>query len=590
MNCKTKIVCTIGPAVNTLEKIKELIRAGMNVARLNFSHGDHKQHREVIKLLKLARKELAVPLAIMQDTKGPEIRVGKIPGDKLEVKKGERVTLCCSAKEGDSSKKHFIAIEPSYILANLKTGTQVLFNDGYISARVVQEGDQEVELEVEYDCNFKTGNGINIPSADLGLPAMTDKDIEDIKFACKEDLDYIAASFIRCAEHVLSIRRLLIQQKRPDILIIAKIESAQGIENFDEILQVADGIMVARGDLGVEVHLHQVPQLQKSMIKKCYMAGKPVLTATQMLESMIQHYRPTRAEVSDVANSIYDGTSAVMLSGETAIGAYPIEVVKMMKKIIVEAEKDFNYENFLGNYSRLKCQDVPSSVTVSAVKTAYNSGAKAIFAFTTSGTTARLLSRLRPSANILTLTSNEKLFHQLAFNWGVVPFHRKKCKDMGNAQSTLTDIALDLGYVEYGDLVIVVAGSPFGIKGTTNTMIVESIGDVLVRSYPGMGEKRSAKAIVLMSSDEGKDKEVEGNFLILPRCNDNYLAYMRLSAGVILDNHPQDTESEKYIKLAAKALNIPIVTRATGATRLIKEGGTITLDPQRGVVYKGNRV
>lgn len=589
MECKTKIVCTIGPSVNSYEKIKELIQAGMNVARLNFSHGTHEQHKEIIKLLRKARKELGTPLAIMQDTKGPEIRVGKIPKETLEVKKGERVFLCDPSTKSFSPSDKYIPIEPGYVLKNLQIGTQVLFNDGYISARVVEEGKDKVVVEVEHDCCFKTGNGINVPAVDLGLPAMTEKDIEDIKFGCKEDVDYIAASFIRCAEHVLSIRRLLEQQKRSDILIIAKIESSHGIENFDEILQVADGIMVARGDLGVEVHLHQVPQLQKNMIKKCYMAGKPALTATQMLESMIHHHRPTRAEVSDVANSIYDGTSAVMLSGETAVGAHPIEVVKTMKNIILEAEKDFHYENFFSNYSSLKFQDVPSSVTVSAVRTAYASGAKAIFAFTTSGTTARLLSRLRPSSSILTLTSNEKLFHQLAFNWGVVPFPCKKCKSMENAQSTLTAIALERKYVEYGDLVVVVAGSPFGIKGTTNTMIVESIGEVLVRSYSGMGERTSAQATILLSSAEGKDKEVAGKLLVVPRCNDNFLPYLKQAAGIILDNHPQDTESEKYVKLVAKAVNIPVVTRATGATRLIREGGTITLDPQRGVVYKGDK-
>lgn len=582
---KTKIVCTIGPSVNSLEKIKALIHSGMNVARLNFSHGDHIGHLETIARLKQAREELHQPLAIMLDTKGPEIRIGRIEGDVLPIKEGEKLTLC--SYEDYLAKKfpHAVPILPESVLSKLKVGMLVLFNDGYLAATVVKEGADSVSISMNQEGALKTGNGINVPDADLDLPAMTQKDLEDIKLACDQDLDFIAASFIQSPEHVLSIRKYIREQGGTDIQIIAKIESFQGITHFDAILQVADGIMVARGDLGVEVPLHQVPQLQKSMIRKSYMAGKPVLTATQMLESMIQHPRPTRAEVSDVANSIYDGTSGVMLSGETAIGAYPIEVVKVMRNIITEAEQDFHYENFLGNYSREKYNDIPSSITVSAVKTAYNSRAKAIFAFTTSGSTARLLSRLRPRAPILTLTSEKKLFHQLAFNWGVIPCYAKTCTDMAEARLLLTEFALENGYVEEGDLVILVAGSPFGIKGTTNMMVVESIGAVLVRGLPGFGIRKEARVKLIHSIKEIEEHDTKDKVLVMHRCDDSYLNILKEAAGIILDNHPEDTESENYALLIAKALSLPIITRATGALRLIKEAQGITMDPERGVIY-----
>lgn len=469
MRTRTKVVCTIGPAVKDYEKILALIDAGMNVARLNFSHGTHKEHLEVIKNLKKARAERKVPLAIMLDTKGPEIRVGKIANDAVALKASQRLELVKENVVGDDKR---ICITPLFVVDDLKIGQTVLFDDGTIIAKVVDRG----VLEIQNEGVLKTQKGVNIPNAHIDLPAMTAQDIKDVVFGCEQDVDLIAASFIRSADHVCEFKKLLAEQGKEDILVIAKIENSQGVQNFDSIVQAADGIMVARGDLGVELPLTQVPNLQKMMIRKSYEACKPVIVATQMLESMIKNPRPTRAEVSDVANAIYDSASAVMLSGETAVGLYPIETVKMMKNIIYEAEKEFNYRDFFElNSKEDYFNDISSSVALATVKTAYSAKAKAIFSFTSSGFTARIISRFRPDMPIVALTSNSKVYHQLAHNWGVIPVEVRKVKDIDEAFEILSKEALSKGIVHPQDIVIATSGIPFGVRGTTNTMIVKVI-------------------------------------------------------------------------------------------------------------------
>ena len=379
MKTKTKIICTIGPSVASEEMMSELVRAGMNCARLNFSHGTQEEHELMIDRLKKVRNDLKVPLAIMLDTKGPEIRLRKIKGGQIELKPGDRWRLVKEEVEGDATQ---VTITPSIVIDQLKEGAKLLFDDGYISTRVIANTGDALEIEVENGGIIRSGKGVNVPNFHLDVPTVTDKDIEDIRFGCRKNIDIIAASFVRSADDILTIKRLLQDEKRPDILVIAKIENMEGVQNFDSIVQVADGIMIARGDLGCEVPISYVPQLQKMMIRKSYLAGKPSVTATQMLESMINNPRPTRAEASDVANAIYDSTSAVMLSAETAAGKYPIETVNMMRSIVEQAEGDFNYRDFFANFSSLVYHDVPSSVTLASVKTAYSSNAKAIFAFT----------------------------------------------------------------------------------------------------------------------------------------------------------------------------------------------------------------
>lgn len=580
----TKIICTIGPAVSTLEKILALIEAGMNVARLNFSHGTHEEHLRAINILKEARSITKKPLAIMLDTKGPEIRLGKIAGSEIKLSPGHRWLLTKDVIEGN---EEMVNITPSFILDHLEVGMRVLFDDGYISSTVVEVSPGSVLVQIENGGIIRSGKGINIPNTSLDLPAVTDKDIEDIRFGCRNGIDIIAASFVRSTDHVLSIKKLLAEEKQSDILVMAKIENSEGVHNFDSIVQVADGIMIARGDLGVEVPLSQVPRLQKMMIRKCYLAGKPSVTATQMLESMINNPRPTRAEASDVANAIYDSTSAVMLSGETAVGKYPIQTVMVMKSIVKEAEEDFNYRAFFDFHTGLVYHDVPSAITLAAVKTAYTSNAKAIFAFTCSGTTARLLSRLRPSMPIIAMTPNERCYHQMVLNWGVIPLLRPDCKSLPEANAVISSFALEQGLVVKGDLVVVTAGSPFGIAGTTNTMLVESIGDVLVRGESGLGESLHAKVSLVLSPEEKKPYTVRGNLLVLAKCDETYYDLIKESAGIILQNHIDDIHSEEYALATCRELGKSVIVRADAAIRILKEGQMVTLDPGKALVYKG---
>lgn len=584
MQTKTKIICTIGPSVNSLERIIELIHAGMNVARLNFSHGTYEEHKQTIQLLKQAREQLNVPLAIMLDTKGPEIRLGKIEQGAIELKAGQKWRLVQETLLGNSER---VTVFPEKILECLKIGDEVLLDDGYITSRITGIFSGQVEITIDHGGTIRSGKSVTIPDVNIDLPCLTEKDVEDIIFGCKEDVDLLAASFVRSADDVMEIRKLLARVNKPDTLIIAKIENKEGVSNFDSIVQVADGIMIARGDLGVQIYLSKIPKLQKMMIRKSYLAGKPTVTATQMLESMINNPRPTRAEASDVANAIYDGTSAVMLSGETAVGKYPITAVNVMKSIVTEAETDFNYKEFFSQYSPLVYHDVPSALTLATVKTAYSSNAQAIFAFTSSGTTARLLSRLRPSIPIIAMTSNKKCFHQLALLWGVIPYLSEPCKNLFDAFEKISTFALDNQFVSQGDLVVVTAGSPFGVSGTTNMMIVESIGDVLVRAHIGTGGRVHGNVTLIMSPDTKKPYEVRSCILVMTKCDETYTPLIKECTGVILENHIDDLQSEKFALKLCKSLNKPVVVRADAASRILKEGQLVTLLPEKALVYKG---
>ncbi len=566
----------MGPAVSSYEMILELIDAGMNVARINFSHGTHAEHKKTIDNLKKAREEKKVPLAIMLDTKGPEIRVG-ILEKEVAVERGGRLLLVREKGEG-------LPITPGVALDPLTKGDFVLFDDGYIGSEVVEITSKGVVVEFLNGGVIKSRKGVNMPRVNVPLPAMTEKDIEDITFGCQQDVDFIAASFIRSAEHVREIKSLLLAQGKDDIQVIAKIENSLGVENFDSIVQVADGIMVARGDLGVELPIEDVPVLQKMMIRKCVHASKPVVTATQMLESMIHNPRPTRAEASDVANAIYDSTSCVMLSGETAVGQYPIQTVKLMRSIIQTTEADFSYEDFFFRDSRIDSHDISSSISVASVKTAYDSGAKAIFAFTSSGSTARIISRFRPEMPIVALTNNEKTYHQLAFNWGVVPVEPQKAKNAQEALSITSAFAQEQGIVQFGDLVVVTAGSPFGMSGTTNSMVVESIGEVLVRGDESEGEKLDGEIKIVLTPDEYNIRASKDKIVVLSKFTEEYLPLVKVAKAIILQNHPEDLVSEED----AKKLGIPIIVRADEALRRLSDGQLVTMDPAKGTVYKKN--
>ncbi len=575
----------MGPAVGTYEKIVQLIDAGMNVARLNFSHGTHAEHVHIIELLKRARKEKQVPLAIMLDTKGPEIRLGSIKGESIVIAPKQRILLVREGVEGDSQK---LQVTPAAIFDYVKEGMNFLFADGCLISKVVECKREGVVVEFDNGGVLRSNNNVHIPHSHIKLPAMTEQDKKDLALGCQQDVDFIAASFIRSADHMLEIRKSLVELGKPEILVIAKIESSEGVQNFDSILSVADGIMVARGDLGVELPLREVPKLQKMMIRKCYQVAKPVVTATQMLESMIKNPRPTRAEVSDVANAIYDSTSCVMLSGETAIGQFPIETVQTMRGIVEESEKDFDYRDFFDREARTDYNDVSSSVALAAVKTAYSADAKAIFAFTNGGSTARLISRFRPEMPILALTGNLKTYHQLALFWGVIPVDPGEAKNVLEAFTMTSCFAMKRKIVHYGDLVVVTAGSPFGVSGTTNMIVIESVGDVVVRGRLGFGKRIHGKVTIIHALHEHKAEEVKERIVILSYCDPSYLSLLQHAAGIVLQNHPEDTSSEKEALHIAKTLNIPIVVRADGALTFLQEGQMVTLDPQKNIVYKGS--
>lgn len=585
MRTRTKIVCTIGPAVNSYELIKKLIDAGMNVARINFSHGTHDEHAKVIALLKKARAEKKVPLSIMLDTKGPEIRLGNLKEPFFEVKRKQKLQL---VKEDVLGSEDGVSISPPSVLDDLEKGMKVLIDDGYIYSKVIEVNKKGVVIEIENPGLIRPHKGVNIPHEEVNLPAMTERDIADISFGCEQDIDILAASFIRSYEHVLEIKKLLHKNNSSNILVFSKIESALGVKNFDSILQASDGIMIARGDLGVELPLTHVPKLQKMMIRKCYRVFKPVVTATQMLESMIQSPRPTRAEVSDVANAIYDSTSAVMLSGETAVGKYPIETIQIMKKTIEETEKDFNFEQFFYTDIATKVfQDISSSVAIAAVKIAYSARGKAILVFTNSGTTARAIARFRPKVPIIAVTSNEKTFYQLGSNWGVVPILHQ-VKDVKEGFKVASCFALEKGLVEYGDLVVVSAGTPFGISGTTNTLVVESVGDVLVRGAPSKGDSVFGKVCLIPAFDKNKKYDCKQALIVISSCDEIMRPLFKNALGVILQNHPEDKESEKRAKALCEEYKIPLLRRADSACKILKDGQEVTLDSSKGLVFLGN--
>ena len=577
---KTKIICTLGPAVDSEKQIEKLIHQGMNIARLNFSHGSYEEHGQRMAWVKNARRKCGVSCAIMLDTKGPEIRVGDLPSGKIVLQSGQIV--CIGA---NITKECQLSIHPISVISCIEVGMRLLFNDGSISSIVIEKNANSIKIQVVDGGVLTSRKGVNIPGAHVGLPALTQNDVEDLIYGCKMDVDLIAASFIRSAEHVLSIKKLLSLHEKADIPVIAKIENHEGIQNFDSIVQVADGIMVARGDLGVEMEPSLVPKLQKMMVRKCFDACKPVTIATQMLESMMQNPRATRAEVSDVANAIYDGASSIMLSAETSVGKYPIEAVRLMADIARVSEQDFNNQEFYYLHSRKDFPNISSAIAVSAVKTAYTSGAKAIFAFTTSGLMVRLISRFMPEMPIITVTADEKIYHQLSYYWGVHPIFAS-FSGWKEGFSIASSFALEKKLISFGDLVVVTAGSHFGCKGSTNMMMVESIGSVLVRGEKGFGKTVSGKIKVYVLNNQHTKEDLDDCIIVLAKCDPSYLDLMRSVRGVILENHIDDIDSLHYAIDMAKMYKIPLIVQAEHAVSTLQEEEMVVLNPAKAIVYK----
>ena len=470
---KTKIVCTMGPASANEETLVKMINEGMNVARLNFSHNTHEYHGEVIKLIKSVRSKMKVPLALLLDTKGPEIRVGLFENGSAVLKEGSLFTLTGENILG-SSQRCSVTFPDLY--KSVVPGTRILMDDGNIEMRVESVKEKEVVCKVTNGGVLKNSKSINIPNVHIDLPYISETYEKDLIFGVKNDVDFVAASFVRCKEDVIAVRRLLDYHGGRKIRIISKIENIEGVKNFDEILEHSDGIMIARGDMGVEIEFEKLPGIQKRFIKKCYQSGKMVITATQMLESMIHSMMPTRAEITDVANAVFDGTSAVMLSGESAIGDHPERVVKVMNKILLQAEADaFDMDIFRGISHIQDYTDTTNAICDAACTTAHDLHAKAIIAVTKSGISARRVSKFRPKVPIVAATPEEKTFHQLALSWGVTPVMALCQSNSDELFNHAIDCAVMADMVSKGDKVVITAGVPLNIAGTTNIIKVETV-------------------------------------------------------------------------------------------------------------------
>lgn len=472
---KTKIVCTIGPSSTDEETFKDLVLNGLNVARLNFSHGTHEEHKGKIDTIKKVREELKAPIAIMLDTKGPEIRIRDFETGQAELKKGQEFILTTREIPGN---ENMVSVTYDQFARDIKPGDEILIDDGLILMEAVEIiGDNDVKCLVKNGGVLKNKKGINVPGVQINLPALTDRDISDIRFGIEQGIDYIAASFIRKKDDVSQIRRVIEEENASHIMIISKIENRQGVENLDEIIEASDGIMIARGDLGVEIPAEEVPLVQKMIIGKCNQAGKPVITATQMLDSMIRNPRPTRAEVSDVATAIFEGTDAIMLSGETASGSYPVEAVKTMVRIALMIESSLDYKEILKSKSPASNCSITDSISYATCKSSLDLRAAAVISATTSGYTATNVSRYRPAAPIIAATPSEQVMRKLALYWGVYPIKIEKMQSTDLIIKKSVERALESGYVKNGDLTIITAGVPAGISGITNLLKVHIVGE-----------------------------------------------------------------------------------------------------------------
>ncbi|MDO5734533.1 MAG: pyruvate kinase [Eubacteriales bacterium] len=579
---KTKIVCTIGPASDDPEILKALMLAGMNVARLNFSHGDHAEQRARVQRIRDAREELGLPVALLLDTKGPEVRTQSFLEGRATLVPGETVVIVSEEVLGTAER---FSVTYSDLHKDLVPGNHILIDDGLIQLKVSEIVGDEVHAVVETGGEVSNHKSINLPEVELHLPALTEKDIEDLRFAAEEDFDFVAASFVRKASDVLELRKVLEDVGGQGIRLIAKIENREGVENFETITQIADGIMVARGDLGVEIPEHEVPSVQKKLIRACYKMGKPCITATQMLDSMIRNPRPTRAEVSDVANAVIDGTSAIMLSGETAIGKYPLQAVQMMDKIAVYTEAEFDYWGSFRaeDYDGSTIHTAADAVSHACCMTAMDLEAKAIVTVTHSGRTARMVSKYRPASPILAFTVTERSRRQLALSWGVEPYMIEEYTNTDELFDRAGERALEEGRVEIGDIIVVSGGTPVGISGTTNTLKVQNVGEMLCRGqtvFKGPPMSFSGEALVL-SKEHPEIPDYASDFILVTESTKHEdLPLIRRAKGLIVE----DENPNGHAVTAALALGIPIIYGAKMATRLIKADQQIVIDLDTGII------
>ncbi len=573
---KTKMVCTLGPASDSKEILTKMIQGGLNVARLNFSHGSHEEHAGRIQRIKEVRKELNIPVALMLDTKGPEIRTGDLKEGKVTLETGKKIVLTSEQIVGDADR---VSVSYEGLPDDLSVGNKILIDDGLIELNVDRIDGTEIYCSIDNGGVLGSKKSVNIPNVEINLPGLTPKDESDLIFGIKQKVDFVAASFVRKPQDVIAIRKVLENNGGGNIQIISKIENREGVEKIDRILAVSDGIMVARGDLGVEIPAEEVPLVQKSIIKKCNLLGKPVITATQMLDSMIRNPRPTRAEVGDVANAVFDGTDAVMLSGETAAGAYPVQAVETMANIVEKTERSEEYIN------RQKPEHgeltITNAVSEAAVQIAANLDATAIIAATSSGHTPRMLSKYRPECTILAVSDKVSTVRRLTLSWGVYCMYMTELRDTDSMVHDSVQAAVELGVVKIGDLAVVAAGVPLGVQGNTNMIKVHTVGNAIMSGI-GIGDKPVTGYAKLINEDNASEFK-EGDILVVKSLSPDISWILDKAAAIITEEGGLSSEGA----IAGLHYNIPVIVGVEKALEIIGHGKLISVDPKRGMVYQG---
>ncbi|MEH6937592.1 pyruvate kinase [Bacillus sp. JJ664] len=579
---KTKIVCTIGPASESVEKLVQLINAGMNVARLNFSHGSHEEHAGRIKSIREASEITGKTVAILLDTKGPEIRTLDFEGGQAELTTGNEVIITTEPVMGTAEK---FAVSYEGLIDDVHVGSRILIDDGLIGLEVIGIEGKDIRTKILNSGLVKNKKGVNVPNVRVNLPGITEKDVSDIEFGIEQGIDFIAASFVRKASDVLEIRELLGKHSADYIQIITKIENQEGIDNIDEILEVSDGLMVARGDMGVEIPPEDVPLVQKSLIKKCNILGKPVITATQMLDSMQRNPRPTRAEASDVANAILDGTDAIMLSGETAAGTYPVESVSMMNSIALRIEQSLQYDELFKKRQRENKGTITDAIGQSVAATALNLQVAAIIAPTESGHTAKMISKYRPKAPILAITSDIRICRRLTLVWGVQTQYRERANTTDEMLQHAMDAAQEAKFVSNGDTVIITAGLPVGETGMTNMMKIHVVGDVIAQGQ-GIGRKSAAgKVVVAKTGEEAVSKVTSGSILVTNCTDKDMMPAIERAAAIITE----EGGLTSHAAVVGVSLGIPVIVGVENATNILVNGQAVTVDASRGIVSTGHK-
>lgn len=576
---RTKIVCTLGPASDKEDVLTQLVENGLNVCRFNFSHGSHEEHKVRLDLVKKVREKLNQPIAILLDTKGPEIRTGQFAEPEVLLEEGQKFTITMNDVIGT---KEMCTVSYKDLAKDVVSGDTILIDDGLVGLRVEEVNGEDIICVVENSGIVKNHKGVNVPGVKINLPAITPKDRSDIEFGISQGIDFIAASFVRKASDVLAIREILEENNATDIQIISKIENQEGVDNLDEILEVSDGIMVARGDLGVEIPTEEIPVVQKMMIKRCNEVGKPVITATQMLDSMIRNPRPTRAEVTDVANAIYDGTDAIMLSGETAAGKYPVEAVKTMATIAKRTEQTLDYNRILKENSKNN-NTVTDAISHATCSTAVDLNASAIITSTSTGYTARMVSKFRPNCPIIATTNNEKVMRQLGLSWGVYTVKSEKAINTDEVIENSIDAAKNAKYINNGELVVITAGVPVGVSGTTNLIKVHVISEEIVKGI-GVGSKTAEGKVCIVKSGEENKNFKEGDILVTTMTDIEMNPYLEKASAIVTEEGGMTS----HAAIVGLDLNKPVIVSAFDILSSVKNGDMVTVDASRGVVYRGS--